>query len=151
MPLSWTDSHSVDVPAIDDDHRALVTIINDLYEAIQVGCPRRILGRILSRLADYAGQHFTREEQIMRHLSYPDLAEHLRQHEELIGRLSQIVFEFETDQSSVAIHMIDLLRDWFEEHVEQHDAAFGRFVRTNFDAREIARMDIRNDQHRTAA
>ena len=54
MPLmNWTDKLSVGVAVIDDDHKKLVGMVNELYDAMQSGRGKDSLGRILDGLVQY--------------------------------------------------------------------------------------------------
>ena len=48
--MTWTDKLSVGVAVLDDDHRKLVAMVNELYDAMQAGHGKDSLGRILSGL-----------------------------------------------------------------------------------------------------
>lgn len=133
MTARWTDALSVHVPSIDADHRELARIMDELSEAVLTVCTPRVLGRILARVAEFAGDHFSREEHLMRYFRYPDLDEHLEKHELLLARLSQVIYEFELGKQDVTESAVDLLKDWFEQHMTREDAAFGAFLRDRFD------------------
>ena len=48
MPLmTWTDRMSVGVAVLDEDHRKLVAMVNELYDAMQAGQGKEKLGRVL--------------------------------------------------------------------------------------------------------
>ena len=54
MPLmNWTEKLSVGVAVIDDDHKKLVAMVNELYDAMQAGRGKDTLGRILDGLVQY--------------------------------------------------------------------------------------------------
>lgn len=128
MTLRWNPALATQIAVIDRDHQNLIQIVNDLYEGVQLGCSRRIIGRILSRLIDHADEHFRREEQVMRHFSFLKLESHIRQHLDLLDRLGRVVFEFEMANDAVTLHTIDLLRDWVEVHLARDDAEFSYFL-----------------------
>jgi hemerythrin len=54
MPLmTWTEKLSVGVGVLDEDHKKLVGMLNELYDAMQAGHGRDSLGRILNALVQY--------------------------------------------------------------------------------------------------
>ncbi len=61
----WNDSMSVGVALIDNDHKALIHLINRLHESVSAENAYDVLDDLLSRLIDYIDIHFTREARIM--------------------------------------------------------------------------------------
>ena len=53
MFFKWNDSMSVGVPLIDNDHRALIHLINRLHESVRAQDAYDILDSLLNRLLDY--------------------------------------------------------------------------------------------------
>ena len=50
MPcMTWKDSMSVGVPSIDEQHKKLVGMLNELFEGMNVGKGKEVLGRILDK------------------------------------------------------------------------------------------------------
>jgi len=54
----WNEKYSVGIAEIDAQHRHLVKMVNDLYEAMYAGQGREALGKILSGLIRYTQTHF---------------------------------------------------------------------------------------------
>ena len=78
MPLmTWTDKLSVGVGVIDEDHKKLVGMVNELYDAMQAGQGRDSLGRILNGLVQYTKFHFAREEKCFAQTGYPAAVPHI--------------------------------------------------------------------------
>ncbi len=51
--MEWTDKLSVGVAALDEDHKKLVGMVNELYDAMLAGHGKEKLGRILDGLVQY--------------------------------------------------------------------------------------------------
>lgn len=69
--IEWKPEYSVGNAAIDDDHKALFSLVEELSTAGPSGAS---MEDILSRLDDYVGYHFAREEDFMARGEYPDQA-----------------------------------------------------------------------------
>jgi len=79
MPfMVWNDQLSVSIEAIDTDHKQLVAILNELYDAIHAGHGREAVTEIIERLVDYTRYHFAREEELFSSTGYLDAAAHKR-------------------------------------------------------------------------
>ena len=63
MPfIQWNSDLEVKVREIDKQHQQLVSMINDLYDAMQEQKGRDAVGNIVNRLIDYTKTHFSLEE-----------------------------------------------------------------------------------------
>ena len=79
--MTWNDKLSVGVASIDEDHRKLIGLIDELYEGLQSGHSKEVLCGVLDRLVDYTQYHFEREEGFLRKTGYPEIAEHKKEHD----------------------------------------------------------------------
>ena len=65
MPLFlWKKSYEIGIDEIDNQHRKLVGIINELSDAMMVQKGYKAVPHILEQLTDYIQFHFTTEEEI---------------------------------------------------------------------------------------
>ncbi|MCP4125716.1 MAG: response regulator, partial [Gammaproteobacteria bacterium] len=71
-PIEWTDSNNVGVKALDDDHRALLTLLNR-YRESAANDDRTECIIILEQFRTYTKTHFQREEAVMAACAYPGL------------------------------------------------------------------------------
>ncbi len=91
MPLiEWTPDFTVGVESLDTDHKVLISLINQLDDAITAGNPRATVQRVLDALYDYTVYHFSREEALMRACGYPDYDAHVRIHATLRTQVADI-------------------------------------------------------------
>lgn len=129
MVVEWLDCYTIGVPKIDSDHKQLVDIFNELKEAVANSRALSILESTLSKLADHIANHFSSEEEVMRRIGYPSLDEHRQQHDMIIQKFSQIVYEFETKQAIVTVDTLRLLEEWVLTHTLEQDLAIGEYIR----------------------
>jgi len=132
MPIQWRETMSVDRGPIDRDHRHLIGIINEFEGvAAQSAALRQMLG-LLDKLDEYARQHFSREEEFQRSVSYPLHENHYLEHQRLVHELARIRSEFEAVQDGriVAAHarLAGLLRRWLVNHVVKLDLGMRPYV-----------------------
>jgi hypothetical protein len=67
--IAWEQKYNTGIKEIDTQHKRLVDIINELYDARHSQSSQAVLNVILSRLIDYAEYHFDFEEAIAVRLS----------------------------------------------------------------------------------
>ena len=60
--LEWEEKYSVGVVEIDNQHKRMFEIINELFEAINNKIIEEKLDKIIAKVVDYKDFHFTTEE-----------------------------------------------------------------------------------------
>jgi hemerythrin len=94
--LTLNSAQCTGVPRIDDEHRALVQMLNHLHDLIVKRAePVDILDR-LAELNALASAHFALEEKIMAELEWPRLRERCDLHARLLGQVRDIIDAYET-------------------------------------------------------
>lgn len=120
---------SVGVAELDIQHRELLSMINDLYEAMGSGTEKLVLHGILDRLVRYVGSHFAYEEDLMVRYGYPDYSTHKSQHNELDERAFTVLVREERGATlGLSVETLNLLRDWLTHHILGSDASLGAFL-----------------------
>jgi hemerythrin-like metal-binding protein len=114
--------------AIDEDHRKLVDVINDLCQAMVERRGRATIGAVLTELAGYVESHFRHEERLMDQTGFPEHEAHRREHIEFIGALANFWFDLELGRNTVVGEVLLWLRRWFTEHVRGTDQRLGAFL-----------------------
>ena len=128
MPLiQWTPALSVKVRHLDEQHQAIVTLINNLDEAMAQGQGKAVLGQIISELARYSVWHFTEEENLFDTLGYPDAAAHVAEHKRFIAEVMKAQADFDFGKPAQSIQVIDFLTDWLSTHVCGSDQKYSAF------------------------
>jgi hemerythrin len=88
--FTWNSSYSVGVATIDQQHQQLMTLINELNEAMLQGKGRQMVGDILGKLIRYTGTHFADEEKLLMDHDYPEYAEHKAKHTKMVGKVKAL-------------------------------------------------------------
>ena len=127
--IQWTDDLSVHIESIDAQHKKLVTIINDLYESLQVGQANHIMRRILADLSAYTIEHFSYEERLFKQHAYFGAPSHQNSHAMLISQMKDIQNQMECG-ASVSIKTFVFLRKWLTEHIMKEDHLYSEFLRS---------------------
>lgn len=126
MLIVWDDSLSVGIEEIDEQHKVLVNLLNDLHDAIRSHHGREVVEATLTQLADYTRIHFTVEESLMRIMGYPDYDGHKAQHEALIEQLQGFQQRVAEGQA-VTFELLHFLRNWLTHHIQEGDARYTDF------------------------
>lgn len=122
--IEWSDELSVGIQEIDEQHKLLLKMMNDLHEAIKGGWAREARDEILKNLVDYTKTHFTVEESLMRILGYPDYERHKQEHTKLINQLNDFLDEYHRNAAASSYDLLFFLRKWLTEHIKKSDKAY---------------------------
>lgn len=117
MLFVWDDSCKTGVDEIDLDHKRLINLINDLYEAMQDGSGGALLLPIFSALKHYTQTHFTREESYMVKCDAPGQEEHFLEHKQMITKLAELESRHRNGEAAISLQTLTFLRDWLKNHI----------------------------------
>lgn len=126
MPLmAWTDKLSVGVGVLDDDHKRLVGLVNELYDAMQSGRGRDVLGRILNELIKYTQMHFAREEKFFAQTGYAAARGHKQEHDTLTGQVLDVQRRYAAGPSAaLSLDVLQFLKNWLINHIQGSDQKY---------------------------
>ena len=118
--LLWKDEYSVNVKEIDDQHKHLVGIINNLADTVSTP-NKEIIENIIDQIIQYKTIHFATEEKYFHKFNYEGTKEHEARHHEFDQKIQEIRDQYNEDPASLAFALIDYLEDWFVTHLNLAD------------------------------
>jgi hemerythrin-like metal-binding protein len=129
--LEWKAEHnSVAVPEIDEDHREIFRLGNDLYQALAGGALLNAIEPEARKLIAHTLDHFKHEERMMRSRRYRAYGWHKGQHDTVRTRLAVMERELEQGDREALMSGIDYLTAWLQTHTAVSDRMMGAFLRT---------------------
>lgn len=120
--VAWDPSLSVGIDVIDEHHRYLFDLTNDLFEIVANQRGVRQVARILKALDQYTQVHFRAEERMMRHFGYGGLSTQETQHRCFEQRLREFYDELHDNPLTAPYDALIYLRDWLVRHIRVEDA-----------------------------
>ena len=109
--ITWHERNETGIVRIDEQHRAIVSIINTFYHLIGLGAGNnKLYLRISGTIKEYATIHFLTEEGLLTASGYKDLEKHKALHKKLFQELEQI--EHHTANSNDFKPLLDFLKRW---------------------------------------
>lgn len=132
MGIKWSDDHLIGHDAIDRQHKELFTAFNALLEAGRIGQGKQKIEELLDFLDGYALFHFGEEKKLMESLKYPDLAEHLAEHNVFLQMLSQLRANFKADGSTMdlLVEINESLLRWIITHIRKTDTKLAAYMKS---------------------
>jgi hemerythrin-like metal-binding protein len=132
MPLFiWKPSYELNVPEIDVQHRRLVGLINELYEAMKDARGQDVLNHILDELQEYIQKHFETEERCMKKHAYPELDAHKAEHLRLGSQVLELSELRHHENKIPTPELMSFLCTWLREHLAGTDKKFGQFLESS--------------------
>ena len=127
--MDWNDRLSVGVEMIDSDHKHLVSLVNELHDAVRAARGKEVLGHVLDGLITYTKTHFAREEAEMAKFKYPQAADHIKEHTTLAKQVIDVQAKYKAGNTAVlSMEVMAFLRDWLLKHIQGSDKALGTFL-----------------------
>ena len=122
--FAWQQSYSVGVPSIDEQHKKLVALLNELFESMKAGHGNEVLEKVLNELAQYVGTHFKTEEAMMEKANYPELAEHKAKHQAMTSRVLDLQRQVRDGSAKVTLEVSSFLKGWLQKHILETDMRY---------------------------
>lgn len=122
MPFAnWNDSYSVKVQRLDDEHKKLFDIINQLHEGMKAGRGKDVLQSVIDQLLRYTEQHFKGEEGLLQQAGYPELTAHMALHQQFASKIKGFSKDFQSGAAAISVDMLEYLRNWLAQHIQGTD------------------------------
>lgn len=129
MPLlPWKEEYSVKIREIDEQHKKLVAMINELNDAMSQGQAKQALEKVLDRLVGYTASHFATEERLMQTHGYPGFAEHKEKHEKMTAKVLALQQEYRSGKTRLSIEVMNFLKNWLDKHILGTDMKYSGFL-----------------------
>lgn len=125
--VEWSNELSVGIEEIDEQHKLLVGLLNQIHEAIQQRHGAEVTGEIIERLLEYTRTHFAVEESLMRILHYPDYESHKEKHEHLVEQLIVYRTKLAEGKSSISFELAHFLKVWLTKHILETDKCYTNY------------------------
>ena len=123
MAFTWSSMLETGHPAIDSQHKELVSAVNHLLEACQRGQGATKVGETLDFLVSYTQRHFRDEEAVQIHSQFPEYVNHHKLHQDFVKSVGNLSAELKrTGPTPELVHkIIHDVGDWLVSHIQQQD------------------------------
>ena len=127
--IEWQASYSVGIDSIDQQHKKLVNLINQLQTAVDYSTGEEFEREALDALVDYTKSHFGHEEALMQKYGYPGYEPHTGEHKKMIREVDNLLAEYDKDPEQAIRHALNFLREWLINHINGTDKQYSGFLR----------------------
>lgn len=126
--LEWRQEFSVSVSEMDEQHKLLINVINELGESINNGSDRNALKPILDQLLDYTAYHFVTEEKLLERYEYPGLIKQKQEHETLTWQVLDLRSRYDAGEGVKPMEVLGFLTGWLKKHLLESDKQYGPYL-----------------------
>jgi methyl-accepting chemotaxis protein len=124
--INWTPQYSVGVPEMDNQHKRLIKLINNLYIAMR---DRKNVTKVMEGVVQYTVQHFGEEEKLMVSMNYPGLEQHLTMHKKVVSQVQQFAKRVDKKEKGIEKKLLIFLKEWLLNHIVKQDKRYGVFFK----------------------
>lgn len=117
-PIIWKNEYSVNVKEIDDQHRIMFEIINNLIVLISSPLPNKEdVQAIIGRLVEYKVAHFATEEKYFHKFNFGGTVAHEEAHKKFDEKVKEIQAQHPDSVVAASFALVDYLEDWLIGHL----------------------------------
>ncbi len=132
--LEWDDKYSVGYKLIDEQHKRLFVIYNQVVKIKQqekqgAVADSAVLGQILKDLSDYVHIHFLTEEEVMKVYGYEQFEPHKKIHDQFFKIVEEICNDFNKGQLVLIDTFVRTIHKWLVHHVMVEDQKYKGLLR----------------------
>ena len=133
MLKPWSDDYSLDIQAIDEQHKGFFEASHRLYDAILNCEGEKMVEESVAFLRDYADRHFQTEEGFMAAHAYPHLDQHKKLHTEFLEVLDGLLADLELFGPSqhLADRALEISQEWLINHIIEEDTRYAHYIKEN--------------------
>lgn len=124
--INWKDSYRIGLKEIDSQHLQLVGMINSLIDEQKKLTEPATIAELLTKMTDYAAEHFRTEEFLMAEYGYEQHDNHVKIHEAFIAKTHEFM-NAEIGPNYLSKALLEYLKSWLINHILNEDMKYKPF------------------------
>lgn len=128
--FTFTKDCLIGVPEIDDEHKRLFELIEEVDAAVKADSDSISTAMaLLNELKQYAVTHFAHEEAYMASINDPELSRQQKEHQAFVDKVNSYHFSDITDETAkeLILALLEYLSKWLMGHILGSDILIGQF------------------------
>ncbi|TCS61299.1 hemerythrin [Varunaivibrio sulfuroxidans] len=131
--MGWKAKYTTGITLLDDEHKELLELVNTLISALEspnegAATHAHVIDGY-RKVHDHIVAHFADEERLMHNIGFPDVTEHITQHEALrqeLEQLGKMIKEGRTPENWEPL--ASMLNVWVLRHIMSHDVKIRTYL-----------------------
>lgn len=128
--FNWEPKYQLHVDQMDNEHKRLIALMNDLFEMHQHEVTYSAIEVKLNELFNYTVTHFKHEEKYFTSLPYEKAESHKIIHRNLIEKLEKHSEKIKKNQK-ISEDFFDFLKVWLSAHIVGIDQGYASVSRAS--------------------
>lgn len=131
MPFfEWDRKFEIGVPAMDEQHKKWIEIINDFYDHITKRDIVENTKNLIDGVIDYTTYHFSSEEELMKSIGYPLIEDQKSMHRNIVDKIIDFKKKIESGKLVVSSAVTIELKQWLRDHIMVEDKKYADLYKT---------------------
>jgi hemerythrin len=142
--VNWSPTFSVGVKLVDDQHKGLLNLVNDLFNHV-IGneeAEKAYFQKVIQEAVQYIKVHLATEEKIMLAAKFPGYAEHKRAHDSFVLTVINNIKDFEAGKRLTLATFTRFLKEWILTHIAIMDKQYFEYFKKIASRRADGKLSI---------
>jgi len=129
--ITWTDRLACGVKLIDDQHKGLVELVNEMFNHVTGNYQQEhdYFNRVIQEAVKYVKTHFATEEKIMLATKFAGYAEHKKEHDAFVLAVVDNIKDYEAGNRLTLSSFTRYLKEWILSHIAMVDKQYFDYFR----------------------
>ena len=142
--VEWTNALSCGIKLIDDQHKGLVDLVNNLFKHITGNEKQEkdYFSQVIQEAVKYVKVHFATEEKIMIATKYSGYAEHKKEHDNFVLAVVNNIRDYEAGKRLTLSTFTRYLKEWILSHIAVMDKKYFEYFKKIATRKEDGKLSI---------
>lgn len=129
--MTWNESLTIGIPQIDQQHKELFGMLDDLYHASVQGKGSEEVVRLLEFLETYTNRHFEDEEKLQMEIGSPLFVWHKAQHDGMRQQVAEMKKELISCGATLSMvkTVNETITTWWFRHIMGFDMNIKKYIK----------------------
>lgn len=124
--IKWSKSIELNVPILDQQHKIMVDLTNQLHELLETNSKTKIK-KTLKSIVDETKIHFETEDKLMEETKLPLFFSHKQEHERFYNKLNKLYDEVNSGKK-LTLDDLKIMKIWFFNHMDFKDKSLAKHI-----------------------
>lgn len=126
--IEWDASLNLGVKQIDDQHKRLIQLANNIIAAVHSGEAQDVMDSFFNELREYTVFHFRDEERFMEEVGYPERGRHHAMHNALKQRVKHFQRDLYEQKNISCEDVLQFMKGWLVDHILGQDMKIAKHI-----------------------
>jgi len=129
--VTWSDRLSCGIKLIDDQHKGLVDLVNDMFNHATGNSIKEhdYFNIVIQEVVKYVKVHFATEEKIMIATKFSGYAEHKKAHDSFVIAVVENINDYKAGKRLTLSAFTKFLKDWVLSHIAMMDKQYFEYFK----------------------